>query len=126
MVAYLVAGIVAVAVVVLFFFDPSRYSIYPVCLFHKTTGLQCPGCGALRAMHQLLHGHIAAAFRLNALLVLSLPLAGWYAARQVAARLSHTRVAPIRQAWLWSALVVLVAFGVARNLPWAQFGWFGF
>jgi hypothetical protein len=115
----------AVAVVVLFCFDPSRYPIYPVCMFHKTTGLQCPGCGALRAMHQLLHGHFAAAFHLNALLVLSLPLAGWHAARQVAARLNHRRATPIRQAWLWSALVVLVVFGIARNLPWAQFGWFG-
>ena len=33
----------AVAGLVLFCFDPSRYHFYPVCFFHKTTGLLCAG-----------------------------------------------------------------------------------
>ena len=62
---------------VLFFFNPSQFGFYPTCLFYKTTGLLCPGCGTLRATHQLLHGHIEAAFRFNALIVSSLPLVAW-------------------------------------------------
>ena len=38
------------------------------------TGLHCPGCGSLRAVRQFLHGELWAAFRLNPLMVLSLPL----------------------------------------------------
>ena len=71
----------AVAGLVLFCFDPRQYPFYPVCFFHKTTGLLCPGCGALRAMHQLLHGHLATAFRFNPVLVVSLPILAWIGAR---------------------------------------------
>src|SRR6266853_1383676 len=63
---------VACLLAVLYFFSPEQYSFYPRCLLHSWTGLQCPGCGSLRAAHHLLHGQIGAAFRLNPLFVLSL------------------------------------------------------
>src|SRR5512135_2794851 len=75
------------AAAVLFCFDPAQFAFYPFCWFHRTTGLLCPGCGALRGLHQLLHGHIAAAFRLNPLLVLGLPIAALFAGRGVLRRL---------------------------------------
>jgi hypothetical protein len=56
---FLVCGIV------LFFFDPATTGLYPPCLFKTFLGVQCPGCGSLRAMHQLLHGNVAAAWALN-------------------------------------------------------------
>src|ERR1700730_11233149 len=59
--------------VVLFCFNPSEYRFYPVCLFHSYTGLLCPGCGSLRALHQLVHGHVIAALRFNILLISALP-----------------------------------------------------
>jgi len=59
--------------VLLFCYPPDQYSFYPRCLFHSLTGLQCPGCGGLRATHYLLHGDVASAFRLNQLFVLLLP-----------------------------------------------------
>ncbi|MAP54232.1 DUF2752 domain-containing protein [Altibacter sp.] len=55
-------------------FDPSEHAFFLPCPFHHLTGFLCPGCGSQRAIHHLLHGHIAAAFSLNPLLVLSLPL----------------------------------------------------
>src|SRR6266446_10007644 len=67
--------------VILFLFNPAQSGFYPVCLFHQSTGLLCPGCGSLRALHQLLHGHLVAAVHLNALLVLSLPPVCWVAGR---------------------------------------------
>ena len=61
-VALIVSALVAGAAgLVLFCFDPRQYHFYPVCFFHQTTGLLCPGCGALRAGHQLLHGHLVSA-----------------------------------------------------------------
>jgi hypothetical protein len=60
----------------LYVFAPEEHSFYPRCIFHSLTGWQCPGCGSLRAMHQLLHGNFANAWQLNPLFVLALPLIG--------------------------------------------------
>ena len=60
-------GIVVLAV--LGMFDPSKFSFFPRCPFLLLTGLQCPGCGTQRALHQLLHLHIGEAFRYNAMMV---------------------------------------------------------
>src|ERR1700761_7382729 len=60
-----------------YFFNPSAYGFYPVCQFHQLTGLNCPGCGATRALYALLHGDILLALRDNALvLVLGAVAAG--------------------------------------------------
>ena len=107
---------------ILFCFDPRQYHFYPICFFHQTTGLLCPGCGALRALHQLLHGHLATAFGFNPVLVVSLPLLlgfgaryGWRKAANQPASLA------VRPLWLWVLLAVVVVFSVARNLPGAPF-----
>jgi hypothetical protein len=105
----------------LYFFNPAQHDFYPICTFYKTTGLLCPGCGTLRAMHQLLHGHIEAAFRFNALIVSSLPLIALgcvQAARNRAA--NKPALGWIRPNWLWAGLVILVIFGVLRNFPGAS------
>ena len=107
-----------------FAFDPNRYPFYPICFFHKATGLFCPGCGALRAMHQLLHGHLGAALRLNALLVFSLPVLGWLAVRLCLARFQiEPLLLSVRPGWLWAALIVSLLFGILRNLPFAPLSW---
>jgi hypothetical protein len=103
---------------VLFCFDPCRYHFYPICYFHQTTGLLCAGCGSLRALHQLLHGHLATAFRFNPLVVLSLPLMLGFGARY-AAQMARNQPAPLRlrPIWLWLVLAVVVVFTVVRNVP---------
>jgi hypothetical protein len=112
------------ASLLLFFFEPGHYSFYPRCLFHQTTGLLCPGCGSLRAMHQLLHGHLVAAFHLNALLVLSIPPVCWVAGRSFLCRLKgQSQIPGFHPAWLWAALALGVSFGILRNLPFAHALW---
>jgi len=80
----------------------------------------------LRAMHQLLHGRVAAAFHFNALLVVSLPPLAWWGARMMI-RLRNGRPLAdgVRPAWLWCALAATLAFGVLRNLALSQLAWFG-
>lgn len=63
----------ATALVIFFFIDPGAYPIFPKCPFLVATGLECPGCGSQRAVHQLLHLNIVAAFHQNPLIVLYLP-----------------------------------------------------
>jgi len=67
-------GLAAVAIF-LFFFNPASPANqwFPKCPFRLLTGWQCPGCGSTRALYQLLHLHPLAAFKLNPLMVLTLP-----------------------------------------------------
>ena len=104
---------------VLYWFPPDKTPLYPRCMFHAMTGLDCPGCGGLRATHQLLHGHVRAAFALNPLLVLILPLTGWFAlAGLLQATTGRTLPHPFKhRAWVWALLALVVVSGVARNLP---------
>ena len=103
---------------ILFFFNPSQYGFYPVCVFHKSTGLLCPGCGSLRALHQLLHGNLVGAIHFNALLVAAIPLAAWFCIRAGLRKLTGQPAGIlIRPAWLWCGLAVMVVFGIVRNLP---------
>lgn len=97
------------AAAALFAFDPERVRIYPVCAFHQWTGLWCPGCGTTRALHQLLHGNVSAAFRFNALSMSMLPVAGYLIVRG--------DVSTLKPTWIWVLLAVVVAFGVLRNIP---------
>ncbi len=118
----LLAGPAAlVGVVVLFVFDPATHGFYPFCLFHRLTGLDCPGCGGLRAVHQLTHGHLAAAWRLNALVVLALPVVAGAGGRWLWRRATGRPAPAVRPVWFWLLLVILLAFGVLRNLSWPGF-----
>jgi hypothetical protein len=111
-------GAVAVGCAILFCFDPTQYHFYPTCIFHQATGLLCPGCGSLRAMHQLLHGHLIAAFRFNPLLVVALPLlAGLGMLYGVRKHRRKPAVSLFTSRWLWAMGIIFLAFSIWRNLP---------
>jgi len=112
-----VAG--AAAVAALFFLDPAHGGIYPPCPFRALTGYLCPGCGTLRGLHQLLHGHFAAAFRLNPLSMSTLPFVGYATARSLLEAVTG-RPLPrdfIRPFVIWALLAAILAFWVLRNTP---------
>lgn len=83
------------------------------CPLQRMTGLFCPGCGSTRALHQLAHGNLLAAFRFNPLAICALPALAVLAIR------GRSETLPAR--WIWTALFVVIGFGVARNLPWYPF-----
>ena len=102
----------------LFAFNPADHALYPACWLYATTGLKCPGCGGLRATHELLHGHLAAAWDLNPLAVLLLPFwagLGLHAALTLLRGRGLPGAVP-RPAVIWLAAVAVVAFGILRNL----------
>src|SRR4029077_17435474 len=101
-----IGGLTAAAAtaLVLFFFDPAQVHIYPVCSFHRLTGLDCPGCGSLRALHQLFHGHVGTALQLNALTVLSVPLLGGLGAWFLWTKIKNRPAPAVRPLWLWAYL----------------------
>lgn len=99
--------------------DPGEPGHYPTCPFLAVTGLYCPGCGTLRVVHQLLTGHPGAALGLNALFMVALPFLLYTYLRWAAERVAGVQL-PAIKAPPWSVRVVpvlIVAFGVARNIP---------
>ena len=110
------AGLSA-ALAVQLVFDPFRTHV-PLCLVNHLTGIECPGCGAIRAVHSLLAGDLLLALRSNLLITLAIPLTaigmGVWALRR--ARGLTTELMPSRTTVLVLTGVVLV-FTVLRNLP---------
>lgn len=99
---------------ILHFFPPGRFPFYPICVFHKLTGLHCPGCGGTRAAYALVEGDLTKAFRMNAAFLLSLPVIAYLMLENRLAprwRLGHRR---------WFAtlcFVLLTLFWILRNIP---------
>lgn len=116
-------GVICVALFALFVFNPASSSFYLPCPFHRLTGLYCPGCGSLRAMHQLLHGNLPAAFGLNPLMVLSLPFLGYrfisYSASAMKNRPQKNIIIPAFGIWL--ILLIIVLFWILRNITFYPF-----
>lgn len=120
---YVVFGSLLLAALIvtslLYFYAPEQHRFYPRCLLNQTTGLECPGCGTLRAAHELLHGNVAAAFKLNPLfLVVLLPFLSWLAIVQTARSLFHRQLPnPFLRPWFaWTLTGLFITFGIARNL----------
>jgi hypothetical protein len=107
----------------LFVFEPGKTGIFPSCLFRFLTGYQCPGCGSTRAMHQLLHGHVVAAFELNPFFLLAIPFLLYALIRYSVVVMHggvphHNRVHP---AYIYALFVVVVSFWIFRNTPFYPF-----
>jgi hypothetical protein len=125
LIALLIAAAFFVVMVVFYFFDPAKGGLYPPCMFHQYTGLNCPGCGSLRALHHLSHGELAAAFRCNPLFMALLPLFAFIGFRWWKRGRGAFGNDPIllRPATAWTLLAVTLAFTILRNLPWPAFVW---
>lgn len=120
--ALVLAG-AAGACIFLYAFDPSAENDpYPTCPFRAMTGMACPGCGSLRATNRLLHGDVGAAFGLNALYVLMLPIL-LYTFAGMAAEVIGRPMPRLRwPSWAGYALIgVIGLFWVLRNIPVAPF-----
>ena len=102
-------------------YPPARYSFYPWCPVHALSGLQCPGCGGMRAVAALLAGGWGEAARQNALIVVLAPFALVFAAMQAYSALRWNRWHKVRVSpWAVTGLLTMAAlFAVVRNIgPW--------
>lgn len=101
--------------------DPARSHRYPRCIFLSLTGLECPGCGTTRAMHQMLHGDLLHALDLNPLAMVALPWLLWRFGNWMVGRTPNSRLADAR--WLYALVAVVVVYAVLRNIPAAPFSY---
>lgn len=115
-IAALAAAVVAV-VVFYGFHDPAADGLAPRCVFKTLTGYDCPGCGFQRAMHAMLHGDVAAAWRYNAFLFFMLPVGLTYLGCELWperwTRLQKVLFSP----WMIIIMLVLtIGWWIGRNL----------
>lgn len=113
------AALAAAGAALLYSIDPRVPGNYPPCLFLYFTGCYCPGCGALRALHRLLHGDPLGAFGYNPLTILALPLiavAGAAGLTKAVGRPMGTNFS-IPHQLPWAILVVIILFWALRNVP---------
>ncbi len=101
--------------------DPNEPGHYPMCPTLALFGIDCPGCGGLRATHALANGDIASALDHNVLFVVLVPVlvamwAMWtYRAwTGVTPALTRRREVIARTAPM-IALIVVMLFAVIRN-----------
>lgn len=90
---------------------------YFPCMFHKLTGLLCPGCGNTRAVNHLVHGRLWLALRSNPDLpfLILVPL-GFYAELIADIFGKKLRIVP-RSLWFWCPIfAIYVVFFVLRNI----------
>jgi hypothetical protein len=115
-----VGGLAVLAAVALHVRDPHQPGSWGVCPTRLLTGLDCPLCGSLRAVHDLTDLDLAAAASSNLLLVVAVPvvLVLWLRRLRACWR-GGAGMRPLTVATaVWVVgLVGVAAFTVVRNLP---------
>lgn len=101
--------------------DPHASGSWGICPWLALTGYYCPGCGSLRSVNDLSNGDVVAAAGSNLVFLAMVPVLVFWWLRWTERAWSGTARAGVvsRRSGLWIALaaVVMVAFGVVRNLP---------
>ena len=110
---------VAVAASYVAWGNPYHSGFFPGCPFLAVSGFHCPGCGGLRATHELLHGNVAGALDMNpvAVLVLIPLMAGglvWWTAAAAGLKVPRFRLSTTAALML---PIFLALFWVVRNIP---------
>ncbi len=117
LVIVLVLAALLVFGVIYFAIDPSTSGLFPRCTFLSLTGYKCPGCGTQRAIHALLHGDVAGAFKYNALLLVAIPwiaLCLYAESRRLRNPRLYARLNAPLLIWLFLAMVLL--WWLLRNI----------
>ncbi len=119
-------AVIGVALGFYYNYNPSQHSFFLPCPFKFTTGYHCPGCGSQRAIHQLLHLDFVAAFRLNPLFILSIPLIIYGVGVKIANYIFKTSYRVeffYSRFFIYGYFSIALIYWVVRNIPYMPFSW---
>lgn len=91
----------------------------PPCIFHSITGFYCPGCGSGRMFLSIFRLDLYQAFRYNPAVFAMLPVFSVIFIIHMIAYLRNKKmvISKLEKAILIFLTVILILFGIARNLP---------
>ncbi len=103
----------------LYLVDPNNpANAYPKCPMKALTGLDCPGCGGLRATHSMVHGDIAGALHHNALAFVIVPVLAYVVIRWVFGLWGKDLPSISLPRWAaWAVPIGMLVFSIVRNIP---------
>lgn len=101
------------------YLDPAKTSYVPACPVLSLTGYACPGCGMTRGLHSLFHGDVISAIDFNALIPFATLVVayGFLSLVLYAIRGRGLPMGMVKPIYLIVVLVVLIGFGILRNIP---------
>lgn len=102
------AGVVCLA----YYFLLTFFNVGIPCLFHKFTGLLCPGCGITRMILAILHLDFKSAFRYNQVVFIFSPIilyVSWL-------KSENYKLSLIENIVVYIILIILLIFGIIRNI----------
>lgn len=105
-----------------YYFLNSKFGLSISCPIHSLTGLHCPGCGLTRSIFSIIKLDFKSAFMYNQLVFCLLPffltyysINGYY---YIKGSDKKIRI----PTWLSiSILIIVLAFGILRNIPYFDF-----
>ncbi|MFA9377729.1 MAG: DUF2752 domain-containing protein [Lachnotalea sp.] len=114
--------IFALTVLIVFLINWSKINyqlfLFP-CLFHKLSGLYCPGCGGTRAVLSLIHGHPIASIQYNPIVMYGLLIYAWYMISNTIELLSKKKLKigmKYSDSYFWVGLGIIIVFFLIRNI----------
>lgn len=84
-----------------------------LCIIHRLTGLNCPGCGITRMVIALSKGEIYQAFRYNPLVFIELPIILILLALYIFKKEYRKTIEII----FMILVIIAIFYGVIRNIP---------
>lgn len=117
---YIVTGLLlfaTIGIVLVKVYNPEKESFFIPCMLYKLTGIKCPGCGMTRSIHYLVNGNIKQAIWYNLMLIPIIILVIYALYRYIRYLVKNEEVInKVLENWLKVFLVIILIFGVTRNL----------